>query len=104
MTYAGRQGAVRCNMLLNTRRTGVENFLFINSPGSVTIVPSDARERLMSLCKEGRLKDALHIADVQGQHDLRLSSDVYFCLLEGCGNVRALSEGKCIHASMIKSG
>eukprot|EP01018_Ginkgo_biloba_P001238 Gb_28665 [translate_table: standard] len=54
-----------------------------------------------TLCKQGRLKDALHILHF-------IDQPVYDCtyasLLQGCLNDKALQEGKLVHAHTIQTG
>eukprot|EP01018_Ginkgo_biloba_P000442 Gb_36920 [translate_table: standard] len=59
--------------------------------------PEDVR----TLCKQGRLKDVLHIALVM---DKPLEHSTYVCLLQGCSHKKALSEGKLVHAHMNERG
>eukprot|EP01018_Ginkgo_biloba_P022819 Gb_03626 [translate_table: standard] len=59
---------------------------------------------LKSLCKEGRLKEALDIFHVLEQRGIGLDSYTYAPLLQGCTNMDALAEGKLVHAYMIERG
>eukprot|EP01018_Ginkgo_biloba_P000318 Gb_38243 [translate_table: standard] len=53
------------------------------------------------LCKQGRLKDALHILHVV---DLHADSSTYVSLLRACIKESALSQGKLVHAHMNETG
>eukprot|EP00249_Psilotum_nudum_P015225 c25216_g4_i1 orf=220-1116(+) len=55
-------------------------------------------------CKEGRLKEALHILDLMDQEGIRVCLDTYVFLLQGCIIRNALAEGKWVHTHIIKSG
>eukprot|EP01018_Ginkgo_biloba_P029996 Gb_33537 [translate_table: standard] len=54
-----------------------------------------------TLCKEGRLKDALRIMEERGS---RVDSFTYTSLLQGCVSMKALAEGVRVHVHMIKTG
>eukprot|EP01018_Ginkgo_biloba_P002598 Gb_38504 [translate_table: standard] len=58
-------------------------------------------EDVGTLCKEGRLKEALHIL-----HDMDqlVNTSTYVCLLQACIQKKALSEGKLVHAHMKDRG
>eukprot|EP01018_Ginkgo_biloba_P002504 Gb_20571 [translate_table: standard] len=56
---------------------------------------------VITLCEEGRLKEALHILHVKGQ---RVDIPTYICLLQVCIQKKAFSEGKLIHAHMNEIG
>eukprot|EP01018_Ginkgo_biloba_P001174 Gb_31190 [translate_table: standard] len=53
------------------------------------------------LCKQSRMKEALHILQVMDHH---VDSSTYDTLLQGCLNYRALTEGKLVHTHMIQTG
>lgn len=59
---------------------------------------------LGTLCKEGRLMEAVYILHRMDQNDIRASAKTYVLLLKGCGNMKNLSEGRRVHAHMIKFG
>ncbi|KAJ7536563.1 hypothetical protein O6H91_12G073900 [Diphasiastrum complanatum] len=52
------------------------------------------------LCKEGRLKEALHMVEQNVQAPI----NTYACLLKGCIRRKALGEGKRVHALIIRRG
>eukprot|EP01018_Ginkgo_biloba_P007726 Gb_41233 [translate_table: standard] len=54
-----------------------------------------------TLCKQGRLKDALHVLHVMDQ---AVDSFTYVCLLQVCIQKKALSEGKLVHLHMNHRG
>eukprot|EP01018_Ginkgo_biloba_P002193 Gb_33328 [translate_table: standard] len=56
---------------------------------------------MKDLCKQGRLKEALHILHAMDQ---RADTFMYICLLQGCIKEKALSEGKLVHAHMNEKG
>eukprot|EP01018_Ginkgo_biloba_P039653 Gb_39956 [translate_table: standard] len=58
---------------------------------------------LSTMCKEGRLSDALEILNVMDQRGIRPDFDTYNILLQGCISMKALEEGKRVHAHMIKA-
>eukprot|EP01018_Ginkgo_biloba_P024979 Gb_30090 [translate_table: standard] len=53
-----------------------------------------------TLCKEGRLEEAVAILNLTDQ----LDTNTYACLLQGCLTTKALTAGKSVHAHMIKTG
>eukprot|EP01018_Ginkgo_biloba_P036720 Gb_30661 [translate_table: standard] len=60
-------------------------------------------EDVITLCEEGRLKEALsifHQIDIPG---IWPDNNVYCSLLQGCVNVKSLTTGKRVHAHMIKT-
>eukprot|EP01018_Ginkgo_biloba_P002565 Gb_33726 [translate_table: standard] len=59
--------------------------------------PEDVRK----LCKQGRLKEALHIL-----HDLKqcVDSSTYICLLQACNQKQSLTDGQLVHALMNERG
>eukprot|EP01018_Ginkgo_biloba_P041292 Gb_07260 [translate_table: standard] len=54
-----------------------------------------------TLCKQGRLKEALHILLVIDQ---QVDCSTYNSLLQGCLNNKALPEAKLVHAHIIQTG
>eukprot|EP01018_Ginkgo_biloba_P000317 Gb_38242 [translate_table: standard] len=59
--------------------------------------PEDVR----TLCKQGRLKDALHVLHVTEES---VDSSTYVCLLQSCTDKAALTEGKLAHAHINGRG
>ncbi|GLJ30764.1 hypothetical protein SUGI_0610070 [Cryptomeria japonica] len=53
------------------------------------------------LCKQGLLKEALEIMHLI---EKRMDCSIYVYLLQGCAKVKALSEGKLVHAHMNETG
>ncbi|KAJ7513974.1 hypothetical protein O6H91_23G021400 [Diphasiastrum complanatum] len=56
------------------------------------------------LCREGRLKDALHMVELMVQQKSTAPINAYVVLLKQCGRRKALSEGKRVHALIVQSG
>eukprot|EP01018_Ginkgo_biloba_P034730 Gb_12555 [translate_table: standard] len=54
-----------------------------------------------TLCKQGQLKEALHILYVTDQH---VDSSTYASVFHGCVKHQALPEGKLIHAHLFQTG
>eukprot|EP01018_Ginkgo_biloba_P007739 Gb_39699 [translate_table: standard] len=54
-----------------------------------------------TLCKQGRLKEALRILHVMKQH---VDSYPYDIMLQCCLNNKVLPQGKLVHANMIQTG
>eukprot|EP01018_Ginkgo_biloba_P030200 Gb_04419 [translate_table: standard] len=65
---------------------------------------STAREELGRLCRENRLKEALDVLSVMDQRGIPADFDTYISLLQACGNMKALKEGKEVHAHMLSTG
>eukprot|EP01018_Ginkgo_biloba_P016404 Gb_25555 [translate_table: standard] len=59
---------------------------------------------MRSLCKEGRLKEALRILHSMDHRSLPVDSSIYTSLLQGCVNIKSLADGKRVQVHMIKSG
>eukprot|EP01018_Ginkgo_biloba_P000474 Gb_25130 [translate_table: standard] len=57
-----------------------------------------------TLLKEGRLQEAVHILHLKDRRGNRTDCVTYSRLLKECAKVKALAEGKRVHAHMIKSG
>eukprot|EP01018_Ginkgo_biloba_P009799 Gb_07723 [translate_table: standard] len=57
-----------------------------------------------TLCKQGRLKEALHILNVMNHRGIQLDSFTYASFLQGSLNIKALPEGKLVHAHIIQTG
>eukprot|EP01018_Ginkgo_biloba_P032095 Gb_20503 [translate_table: standard] len=53
-----------------------------------------------TLCKQGRLKEALHILYLMDQ---RVDYSTYASLLQGCVSKNTLSEGKLVHSYIIRA-
>jgi pentatricopeptide repeat protein len=58
-------------------------------------------DRIITLCKHGRLQEALDIFNGMG---CDVNPHTYSALLHECTNLKALTEGKMIHAHMEKTG
>lgn len=56
------------------------------------------------LCKQGRLKEALGMLRLMIQQGTRVYSDVFRGLLQECARLRALEEGRQVHAAIVKCG
>eukprot|EP01018_Ginkgo_biloba_P004002 Gb_27891 [translate_table: standard] len=59
---------------------------------------------LGTLCKEGRLKEALDSFHLLDHQCMQLDSHTFASLLEACASMKALTEGKQIHARMLITG
>eukprot|EP01018_Ginkgo_biloba_P013141 Gb_38249 [translate_table: standard] len=60
-----------------------------------------AYEDVRNLCKQGLLKEALHILQ---EIDQALDTNTYVCLLKVCIKKKALSEGKLVHTHINEMG
>eukprot|EP01018_Ginkgo_biloba_P025605 Gb_06568 [translate_table: standard] len=56
-----------------------------------------APEDVRTLCRQSRLKEAVHILQIMNR---RVDSVTYNCLLQLCTEKKALTEGKLVHAHM----
>eukprot|EP01018_Ginkgo_biloba_P030253 Gb_36839 [translate_table: standard] len=63
----------------------------------------ECQGKVKTLCKEGRLKEALDILHVMDQQGIPVDSYTYASLLQACANINALIEGKQVHAHMLKN-
>eukprot|EP01018_Ginkgo_biloba_P008463 Gb_26310 [translate_table: standard] len=57
-----------------------------------------------TLCKQGRLENALQILHLMDRQGVRAESYAYDSLLQGCVTMKALPEGKLVHAHMMETG
>eukprot|EP01018_Ginkgo_biloba_P028492 Gb_18745 [translate_table: standard] len=57
-----------------------------------------------TLCKEGRLKEALEVVHVMDQQGIPVDSDCYAFLLDSCTKSKALAEGRQVHTHLLNSG
>eukprot|EP01018_Ginkgo_biloba_P013231 Gb_05438 [translate_table: standard] len=64
-------------------------------------VNNGSPEDVRTLCKQGRLKEALHMLHAMNQ---LVDTSTYVSLLQVCINKRSLSEGKIVHIHMNESG
>eukprot|EP01018_Ginkgo_biloba_P031727 Gb_14403 [translate_table: standard] len=85
----------------------------INSKAAVIAFKTDAGHGIddpgsfgdvKALCKQGRLKEALHNLHLIDNRGVGVDASIYASLLQGCVNKKALSEGKLVHAHMNDSG
>eukprot|EP01018_Ginkgo_biloba_P030838 Gb_14966 [translate_table: standard] len=85
----------------------IQNYmeLFVGQLTTSSTLATILREKtsIVTLCKEGRLEDAVDALCFEGKGILT-DADTYGPLLEGCINTKAFAEGKRIHAHMIRSG
>eukprot|EP01018_Ginkgo_biloba_P024207 Gb_01226 [translate_table: standard] len=61
------------------------------------------KTKIVALCKEGKLKEAIGVLTDMSQRDLPIDADTYASLLEVCANVKSLADGKQVHAHMLAS-
>lgn len=57
-----------------------------------------------ALCKDGRLKEAIQILESMTRRGGRVYSNVFRSLLQECARLKALEEGRRVHAQITKSG
>jgi hypothetical protein len=73
---------------------------------AIFIVSTEAYAyHVTTLCKEGHLKEVLHILNTTENENggVRVDSSMYFSLLQACIQKRALAEGKLIHTHINQS-
>eukprot|EP01018_Ginkgo_biloba_P022395 Gb_02037 [translate_table: standard] len=58
---------------------------------------------ILTLCRNGRLKEALDILHVMDQRGIAVESNTYVSLLQACGDSKALAEGKQVHTQMLRN-
>eukprot|EP00250_Pteridium_aquilinum_P019578 c24490_g10_i1 orf=342-1328(+) len=56
------------------------------------------------LCSEGQLKEAIGALDWMDNLEVQPSNDTYLCLLQNCIDLKALAEGKQVHAHLVQNG
>eukprot|EP01018_Ginkgo_biloba_P026430 Gb_07153 [translate_table: standard] len=59
---------------------------------------------LGTLCKDGKLKQALCILHKMAEEGIPVESYMYASVLQGCANTKALAEGRQVHANILKTG
>eukprot|EP01018_Ginkgo_biloba_P015176 Gb_08049 [translate_table: standard] len=59
---------------------------------------------VVTLCREGRLIEALDIFHHMDQRAILVDSDTHASLLQACANMKALPEGKQLHSNMLITG
>lgn len=59
---------------------------------------------MKTLCKQGRLKEALQMLHLMDYRGITVDASFYASLLQGCANNKTLSEGKLVHAHMVHCG
>eukprot|EP01018_Ginkgo_biloba_P012288 Gb_00683 [translate_table: standard] len=64
----------------------------------------DLPQDIVTLCKDGKLKEALDIFNVIAQEGTRVNRNTYGELLHGCANMKALEDGRRAHAHMKETG
>jgi len=82
---------------LHCRRTTASVAL----PNELQVNNNYSTKDIRTICKQGRLKEALHILL---NTELRIDSSTYLCLLQECVKKKALSEGKLLHTHITHSG
>eukprot|EP01018_Ginkgo_biloba_P027695 Gb_25125 [translate_table: standard] len=71
-------------------------------PTTALVTPKSVE--MIALCKQGRLKEALHILHLINQHGIYPDSSAYASLLQGCLDNTAIPEAKLVHAHVIMTG
>ncbi|KAJ7517631.1 hypothetical protein O6H91_21G032400 [Diphasiastrum complanatum] len=61
-------------------------------------------DNVTKLCREGRLKEALHILELMVQQNIQVPVNTYVSLMKGCARKKALAEGKRVHSLIVQSG
>eukprot|EP01018_Ginkgo_biloba_P029523 Gb_22658 [translate_table: standard] len=59
---------------------------------------------IITFRKDGRIKEAVGIVHVTYRHGIDLDVNTYGSLLQACAKTKTLSDGKTIHAHIIKTG
>eukprot|EP01018_Ginkgo_biloba_P036141 Gb_02911 [translate_table: standard] len=93
--------------IINTRDPCLElgSFTIKNQRHKEDLVSNDnCGKNVITLCEQGRLKEALDTLHKMDHLRIRVDSKTYTCILQGCAKMEALKEGKHIHARIIKSG
>eukprot|EP01018_Ginkgo_biloba_P013233 Gb_05439 [translate_table: standard] len=85
-------------MVERSKRTIMTSTASLQTEGNVN---NGSPEAVRTLCKQGRLKEALHMLHAMNQ---LVDTSTYVSLLQVCINKRALSEGKIVQTHMNESG
>eukprot|EP01018_Ginkgo_biloba_P026114 Gb_35645 [translate_table: standard] len=65
--------------------------------------PSSVCADIKTLCREGKLKEAMRILNIMVQRGIQVDSEIYGSLLQLCADLKALIEGKQVHAYICAS-
>lgn len=57
---------------------------------------------LLNMCRQGQLKLAFKILQDMYKEGQQLDSDIYICLVETCTKLKAFTEGKQVHAHIVR--
>eukprot|EP01018_Ginkgo_biloba_P040301 Gb_16664 [translate_table: standard] len=66
--------------------------------------PSSIYADMSPLCMESRLKEVLDTIPIKHHGGIPVDYNMYSTLLEACTNMKALAEGKMVHAHILLSG
>lgn len=85
-----RRGHKMLHMLCN----GAKNDIFLGS----------FQRRVEGLCEEGFLNEALQAVRLLDQQGLQVSSNMLYCILQGCMAKKDLAAGREAHHLIVKTG
>eukprot|EP01018_Ginkgo_biloba_P030289 Gb_21434 [translate_table: standard] len=87
-----------------TTRSWIQSLPVKPSPTQILNWNSPPNNDVDALCNEGRLKEAFGTLHLNNQRGIPVDTDAYASLLQACANIKALSEGKQLHARMLIAG
>jgi pentatricopeptide repeat protein len=56
-----------------------------------------------TLCRNGKLTEALGILHAMDRQNIQVESSTYASLLQACGDIKALAEGRQVHTHILKN-
>eukprot|EP01018_Ginkgo_biloba_P013099 Gb_10133 [translate_table: standard] len=92
-----------CNSILWRRSFGTST-AFKQWPREIPKGEEFTSQDVNTLCKSGRVKEAMYILRFNDCHGIRTDCNTYAFLLQACIVTNALAEAKQIHAHMIDAG
>eukprot|EP01018_Ginkgo_biloba_P030290 Gb_23127 [translate_table: standard] len=96
--------AAPIHVSLNSNLNSIANADLNELPPLPHISQSLPKNQINTLCKEGRLKEALRILCDMQQQGFSVDSSNYASLLKACSTFKSLPEGKEVHAHMLMNG
>lgn len=93
--------SVEGNMLLAQSRSHSDSV--IRTERGARKTSKRLEDKVMQHCERGKLKEAMEIVDLMIQKKKRASEDTYVQLLKECIRLKALPEGKQLHAQISAS-
>eukprot|EP01018_Ginkgo_biloba_P019597 Gb_25048 [translate_table: standard] len=82
----------------------ISNALKVEQWHGIDNAITDIRADKITLCQQGRLREALDVLYFMDHHSLHPDTSTFTSLLQACVDNKALTEGKLVHAHIIHTG